>query len=64
LSFGDPSLLQGALGVSPGSVTPFALLNDKDQRVTLVLDEDMMKSEKVNYHPLHNEASLVLAPQD
>ena len=52
LSFGKPELLMEVLGVPPGSVTPFALINDRAQRVTVILDADMMRHERLNFHPL------------
>jgi Ala-tRNA(Pro) deacylase len=42
------------LGVEPGSVTAFAMINDADHRVTLVLDAALMREELVNFHPLTN----------
>jgi Ala-tRNA(Pro) deacylase len=64
LSFAAPELLLEILGLTPGAVTPFALLNDAQKRVRIVLDEDMLESELVNYHPLHNEASTTLRSAD
>ena len=43
LSFGSAELLREVLGVEPGSVTPFALMNDRERRVSLVLDEALME---------------------
>jgi Ala-tRNA(Pro) deacylase len=63
-SFGKPELLLDVLGLTPGSVTPFALMNDTQKRVTVVLDFEMMKSEKVNFHPLHNAASTTIKTAD
>ena len=60
LSFGSAELLREMLGVEPGSVTPFALVNDRERRVTLVLDEALMRSEPVNFHPLVNSATTGL----
>ena len=40
------------LGVEPGSVTPFGLINDREVRVNVILDEAMMKLSPLNYHPL------------
>ncbi|MET0278100.1 MAG: prolyl-tRNA synthetase associated domain-containing protein [Pseudorhodoplanes sp.] len=54
LSFGSAELLRETLGVEPGSVTPFALINDRDALVTPVLDQAMMAHEVLNYHPLVN----------
>lgn len=61
LSFGKPELLQEVMGITPGSVTPFALMNDKAHRITVVLDKDMMAAPLVNYHPLRNSASTALS---
>lgn len=64
LSFGRPDLLMEVLGVPPGSVTPFALINDKARRVTVILDADMMRHERLNYHPLANTATTNIARDD
>ena len=64
LSFGRPELLMEVLGVPAGSVTPFALINDKGRRVTVILDADMMRHERLNYHPLENTATTRLATAD
>ena len=52
------------LGVEPGSVTPFALINDKRNRVNVVLDAWMMRQPVLNYHPLANTATTTIAAQD
>jgi Ala-tRNA(Pro) deacylase len=64
LSFGSPELLTEVLGVPPGSVTPFALINDAACRVTVILDADMMRHERLNYHPLANTATTSIARHD
>lgn len=64
LSFGRPELLMEILGVPTGSVTPFALINDKAHRVTVILDTDMMRHESLNYHPLENTATTNIASDD
>ncbi len=64
LSFGRPELLLEILGVEPGSVTPFALLNDTGRRVTVVLDKAMLEHDPLNYHPLSNEATTAIGPDD
>ncbi|MBX9588366.1 MAG: prolyl-tRNA synthetase associated domain-containing protein [Hyphomonadaceae bacterium] len=64
LSFGKPELLMEVLGVPAGSVTPFALINDTAHRVTVILDADMMRHERLNYHPLENSATTNIARQD
>lgn len=53
-SFGSAEALRELLGVEPGSVTPFAAMNDADGRVTVVLDAAMMACEQLNFHPLVN----------
>jgi Ala-tRNA(Pro) deacylase len=62
LSFGSAETLRDALGVEPGSVTPFALMNDHANRVRALLDRRLFREPLVNFHPLSNDASTVLAP--
>jgi len=64
LSFGKPELLMEVLGVIPGAVTPFGLINDSEKRVGVFLDAEMMAAELVNFHPLRNNATTTLAPKD
>ena len=64
LSFGKPELLMEVLGVPAGSVTPFALVNDAAGRVTVILDADMMRLERLNFHPLENTATTNIARED
>lgn len=64
LSFGKPELLQQVLGVTPGSVTVFAVLNDIHQRVSVVLDAALMRHSSVNGHPLENTATTNIARDD
>ena len=64
LSFGKPELLMEVLGVAAGSVTPFALINDKAQRVTVILDAAMMRHERLNCHPLENTATTNIAREE
>jgi Ala-tRNA(Pro) deacylase len=63
-SFGSAALLQAVLGVEPGAVTPFALMNDEAGRVTVVLDEAMLALTPLNYHPLVNTATIAVASAD
>ena len=63
-SFGNPDLLYQVLGVTPGSVTPFALANDRGGRVTVVLDREMLTRDPLNYHPLENTRTTAIAPDD
>ncbi|MBZ0216098.1 MAG: prolyl-tRNA synthetase associated domain-containing protein [Fimbriimonadaceae bacterium] len=64
LSFGNGDLLTAVLGVPAGSVTPFALINDTENRVNVVLDHDMMAHDILNYHPLTNTATTRISNQD
>ncbi len=64
ISFGKADLLMEVLGVEPGSVTPFALINDMSGRVNVVLDAAMMEQDTVNYHPLVNTATTSIASAD
>ena len=64
LSFGSSDLLRATLGVEPGSVTPFALINDTGQRVTPVLDAAMMAHEVLNFHPLVNTMTTSIGRDD
>ena len=64
ISFGKPDLLFEVLGIEPGSVTPFALINDKKLRVNVVLDAKMMEYDTVNYHPLENTATTSIRTPD
>jgi Ala-tRNA(Pro) deacylase len=64
LSFGRPEVLLETLGVTPGSVTPFALLNDTDRRVRLVFDARMMAHDQMNFHPLDNTMTTVIGKDD
>jgi Ala-tRNA(Pro) deacylase len=63
-SFGKEELLGAALGVPPGSVTPFALINASAAGVIVVVDKALMDFAEVNCHPLENTATTRLATQD
>ena len=62
LSFGKPDVLMDVLGVEPGSVSPFTLLSDSSQQVRVVLDQEMMSSPVMNFHPLENTATTQISP--
>ena len=64
LSFGSAELLGDVLGVTPGAVTPFALFNDRERRVTVVLDKGMLEVDPLNYHPLTNDRTTAISPAD
>jgi Ala-tRNA(Pro) deacylase len=61
LSFGSQERLVEALGVRPGSVTAFALLNDPERRVRFVVDKGLMEADPVNFHPLSNDATTAIS---
>lgn len=61
LSFGSAELLQEVLGVPPGSVSLFCLINDRGKRVRLVLDAALLQAEPVNFHPLTNTATTAIS---
>jgi Ala-tRNA(Pro) deacylase len=61
LSFGSEARLYEALGVRPGSVTVFALINDPGGHVSLVLDQALLDQERVNFHPLSNDATTTIS---
>jgi Ala-tRNA(Pro) deacylase len=61
LSFGSPQLMAETLGVAPGSVTAFGLVNDAHRRVRFVLDRTLAAAEAVNFHPLTNTATTTVS---
>ena len=64
VSFGSAELLEEAWGVKPGAVTPFGAINDKEGRVTVVLDAALMEHGVINCHPLVNTMTTSLARED
>ena len=60
-SFASAELLMQHLGVEPGSVTPFGVINDLHHNVQVVLDQNMAEAEHVNFHPLINTRSTTLS---
>jgi len=60
-SFGSAELLRATLGVEPGSVTPFAVINDRAGEVTVILDAAMMAHEVLNFHPLTNTGTTTIS---
>jgi Ala-tRNA(Pro) deacylase len=63
-SFGNAELLLEHLGVTPGSVTLFGAINDREGRVTILLDEGLFAHDPVNFHPLRNDATTAISPDD
>lgn len=64
LRFADPLSLGRYLGVEPGSVTPLALINDTQQEVQAIIDADLLKQDYIQVHPLKNDATVVITPDD
>jgi Ala-tRNA(Pro) deacylase len=64
LSFARDEHLMTYLGVIPGAVTPYGLINDTDKAVTFILDHDFMGHDIVNFHPLRNDKTLSIAVND
>ncbi len=64
LSFASEKRLEKYLGVKPGSVSPFGLLNDIDKHVKIFIDKQLQNAEFVSFHPNDNTASLVLTHDD
>ena len=63
-SFGSAERLMQRLGVIPGSVTPFALINDREASIKVVLDQRMLRHDLLNYHPLVNHRTTAIARDD
>ena len=64
LSFGSAPLLVEVLGVTPGSVTPLAAMRDRERRVTVALDADLLRADTINVHPLVNTATIGMRPDE
>ena len=64
LSFGSAKRLKKFLGVDPGSVTIFALVNDSGHKVELIIDEALWKREAFQFHPLVNTSTLLISNDD
>lgn len=64
LSFGNADLLMELLGVRPGAVSTFCVINDTGRRVNVILDEALQEYEQINLHPLTNTATTTIAYAD
>ena len=64
LSFGSPERLMAALGLTPGSVSPFGLLNDANGSVRVLIDQDLKGADRLIFHPNINTASVVVSWRD
>jgi Ala-tRNA(Pro) deacylase len=64
LSFGSPERLVRHLGVIPGAVSPFAVVNDAERAVKVVLDREVLARDPINLHPLDNAKTTAIAAAD
>jgi Ala-tRNA(Pro) deacylase len=64
LSFASDQRLKKYLGVEPGSVSPFGLINDKEKHVHLFIDENLLSEKRLAFHPNDNTATLVISTED
>ena len=64
LSFAEPKYMEEFLDITPGSVSILGLMNDKDMRVQLLIDEDVLKGEYIGCHPCINTSSLRIKTAD
>ena len=64
LSFASPERLMTHLGLAPGSVSPFGLVNDRAHAVRVVIDRDLQAAARLSFHPNINTATLVVSTTD
>ncbi len=64
LSFASPERLMQYLGVAPGAVSPFALINDKNMHVQFFIDETLMQDPELHIHPLDNTMTTTLSTNE
>jgi len=64
LSFGSPDRLKKYLGLEPGSVSPFGLINDPRKEVTVIVDQDLKQEARVNFHPNVNTSTVGISTAD
>ncbi len=64
LSFASPKRMEKHLGVTPGSVTPFGLINDHEKHVKVFIDKELQNTNMISFHPNDNRASIVIANDD
>lgn len=62
LGFAQSDQVRAALGIEPGALTPLALINDRERRVTVVVDKALMAADQLNFHPLVNTESVGIHP--
>ena len=64
LSFASPERLMAHLGLTPGSVSPFGLINDRAHAVRVVLDRDLKSAARLSFHPNINTVTFTVAAAD
>ena len=64
LSFSKEAALKEYLNITPGSVTPFGLLNDIENKVNFFLDNNLTQDDQINFHPLENTATITMQVKD
>ncbi|PKO97970.1 MAG: prolyl-tRNA editing protein [Bacteroidetes bacterium HGW-Bacteroidetes-8] len=64
LSFASDSRMEKYLGVSPGSVSPFGLINDRERHIRLFIDETLREAGQLSFHPNDNRATIVIKGED
>nr|WP_177295845.1 prolyl-tRNA synthetase associated domain-containing protein [uncultured Blautia sp.] len=64
LSFGKPEYMEQFLDITPGSVSILGLMNDKENRVQLLIDEEVLQEEYIGCHPCINTSSLRIRTED
>lgn len=64
LSFASEERLKKYLNLTPGAVTPLAIINNEQKAVEVILDKDLFKEEKIGVHPGVNTATVIISPAD
>ena len=64
VGFASPERMRSVLGIDPGALTPFAIINNSDRLVTVVIDAALMGAEQLNFHPMVQTQSVGLSPAD
>jgi Ala-tRNA(Pro) deacylase len=64
IGFASPDRLKKYLGLTPGSVSPFGIINDKHKEVVVLLDKELLGEDKLNFHPNINTATLTISKDD
>ncbi|MEM9677801.1 MAG: prolyl-tRNA synthetase associated domain-containing protein [Pseudomonadota bacterium] len=63
-SFGSAEKMEATLGLKPGAVSALGVINDREQQVTFAIDQTLLEHEKINCHPLRNDATVTLLVSD